>query len=223
MALTDIDSGRLADNVFTLGKNLIDNGAMRMAQRGASTPNITTGGYYSVDRHGFDVVTLGTWTNARHATDPAPGFDYSFRATCTTADATPAAADYALIYHRIEAQNLSQLKFGTAAAETLTLSFWVKSNKTGNASINMLQLDNSSKQFSATYNIAQADTWEHKTISVPADAAGVIDNDTGPGLQISWWLNAGSDWTGGGAQSTWAALDDTKIVPCCARCRWRCQ
>ena len=49
---------------------------------------------------------------------------------CTTADAISAAGDY-LILTNIEGQNLQYLKKGTSTAESLTLSFWVKSNKTG--------------------------------------------------------------------------------------------
>jgi hypothetical protein len=49
---------------------------------------------------------------------------------CTTADAAPAADDY-LIEQKFEGQNLQYLKKGTANAVSTTLSFWVKSNKTG--------------------------------------------------------------------------------------------
>jgi hypothetical protein len=36
-----------------------------------------------------------------------------------------------ILQQRFEGQNLQYLKKGTSSAESLTLSFWVKSNKTG--------------------------------------------------------------------------------------------
>jgi hypothetical protein len=50
---------------------------------------------------------------------------------CTTADASPAAAGQLRILQLFEGQNVQYLKKGTANAESLTLSFWVKSTKTG--------------------------------------------------------------------------------------------
>ena len=50
---------------------------------------------------------------------------------CTTADASLASNESFIITQRIEGQNLQYLKKGTSSAESLTLSFWVKSNKTG--------------------------------------------------------------------------------------------
>ena len=108
----------------------------------------------------------------------------------------------------IEAQNLQNLAFGTADAKSMTLSFWVKSNKTGAATFDFLQKDNSNKMISKSYTINSANTWEYKTISIPADTAGVINNDNGQGFQISWWLNSGTDFSSGSLQSNWSTYDN---------------
>ena len=188
-------------------RNLIINGAMQVAQRGAQVTSVTNGGYHTCDRYAFDIATLGTWTIDK-STDSPDGFSNSLKATCTTADASPAAGDIMLLYQRIEAQNLQGLAYGSSSAKQLTLSFWVKSNKTGSASVGLLQLDNSLKQYSNTYSISSADTWEYKTISIPADTAGVINNDNGAGLQVGWWLNSGSTYMGGSTQTTWGTLNN---------------
>ena len=184
--------------------NLVINGAMTVSQRTTSTTSVTAGAYRACDRFQFAVGALGTWTVEQDDDAPA-GFGYSMRMTCTTADASPAAGDTAFLLQSIEAQNLQGLAVGTNSAKPLNLSFWVKSNKTGNASVGLLQGDASNRMFSATYEIKAADTWEHKTIAITADTGGTINNDNGDGLRIDWWLNGGSDYTGGSAQS-WGAL-----------------
>ena len=193
-------------------RNLIHNGEMQVSQRGITTTGQSASSYMTADRWGYGINFLGTWTIETDSDSPV-GFTSSLTATCTTADASPDAGDYILLYQSIEAQNLQHLAFGDAAAEQLVLSFWVKSNKTGDASVEILQVDNSNKLFSAEYNISTADTWEYKTISVPADTAGVINNDDGAGFQVGWWLNSGSDFTTGSPQSTWATLANENRNP----------
>ena len=193
-------------------RNLIHNGEMQVSQRGITTTGQSASSYMTADRWAYNITNLGTWTVETDPDSPV-GFTSSLTATCTTADASPDAGDYILLYQSIEAQNLQHLAFGDAAAEQLVLSFWVKSNKTGDASFEILQVDNSNKLFSAEYNISTADTWEYKTISVPADTAGVINNDDGTGFQVGWWLNTGSTYTTGSPQSTWATLANENRNP----------
>ena len=189
-------------------RNLIINGAMQVAQRATQVTSVTTGGYKTCDRYYYTINSLGTWT-IDQATDAPEGFAKSFKLTCTTADATPAATDYAFIQQSIEAQNLQHLKYGTSNAENLILSFWVKSNKTGNASLECVQFDNTLKQFTTSYTINSADTWEYKTITIPGDSAGVINDDNDVGITIAWWLNSGSNYTSGTHNATWETADNT--------------
>ena len=113
-------------------KNIIINGDMSIAQRGTSSSGITSSGYYTVDRFQTIISGLGTWTHSQSTDVPTgQGFAKSFKLDCTTADASPASSDLSIFRQRLEGQNLQYLKKGTASAESLTLSFWVKSNKTG--------------------------------------------------------------------------------------------
>jgi hypothetical protein len=120
-------------------RNLIINGAMQVAQRGTQVTGVSISGYHTVDRFKIAVNNLGTWTSDQ-ATDAPAGFTKSFKATCTTADASPAAGDSALMVYQPEAQDLQLLDFGASGAKSTTLSFWVKSNKTGTATFAVLQL-----------------------------------------------------------------------------------
>lgn len=189
-------------------RNLIINGAMQVAQRATQVTGVTGDGYYTCDRWRLFLLNLGTLT-LDQATDAPEGFTKSFKVTCTTADASPAATDYSLILQFIEAQNLQHLKYGTSNAENLIVSFWVKSNKTGDASFEIIQKDNSDRQFTTSYTINSADTWEYKTIAIPGDPSGLINDDNDIGLQIVWWLNSGSDYTGGTHNATWETFTNT--------------
>ena len=220
MALSKVDLANQVENQLPQNlvannlpfRNIIINGDMSIAQRGTSATGITSTGFNTVDRYRTTLGTLGTWTETQETDAPSgQGFVKSLKLDCTTADASPAAADYLYIRYMIEAQNLQYLKYGTANAETLTLSFWVKSNKTGDGTIAILQPDNSNKLFNPSYTINTADTWEKKTINIPADTSGLINNDNGTGIQIQWWLNSGSDYQGGSHLSSWGTYANSNL------------
>jgi len=185
-------------------RNLVINGAMTVAQRATSVTGVTTSGYRTCDRFKLGNASLGTWTITQESDGP-DGFNKSLKILCTTAD--DGSGNYACLFYHIEGQDLQQLAFGTSNAKAMVFSFWVKSNKTGNASVELQQQDNSDKQVTYSYNISSANTWEKKTISVPADTSGVINDDTGCGIRLGWWLNSGSagSFEGGTHRSTWTA------------------
>jgi len=186
-------------------RNLLINGAMQIAQRGTSTASITGTGY-AVDRFPADFSSLGTWTVSQESDGPAgSGFTKSAKLLCTTADASPAAGDYGLFRQSLEGQNLQSIRKGTASAQQLTLSFWVKSNVTGTYIIEFVDTDNT-RSISKSYTISSSATWEYKTVTVPADTTGVLDNDNNGSFALYWWLGAGSTWTSGTlASTTWVS------------------
>ena len=193
-------------------KNLIINGAMKIAQRGTSSTGQTTGGYKTCDRFYTGGSTAGTWTISQDTDTPSgQGFATSVKMDCTTANASLSAGSYWYVEHKIEAQNLQHLKFGTASAETLTLSFWVKSNKTGTYTVENYRAD-SGRHICNTYTINTADTWEKKTITIDADTTGIINNDNGEGWRLMFWVVAGSNFTSGTLATSWATLSNPNRV-----------
>ena len=113
-------------------RNLIINGAMNIFQRSTSATGITSENYYATDRFKINMNDAGTHTMSQSSTVPTgQGFANSLKLDCTSADASVAAGSYMSIDHRIEAQNLQHLNWGTASAKNLTVSFWVRSNLTG--------------------------------------------------------------------------------------------
>lgn len=204
-------AGQLSD------RNLIINGAMQVAQRATSVTGSQIAAYRTCDRFVSNVFQLGTWTiNQRTGgfgdtweAGATERFRSSFEHICTTADASPQTTDNVRVIQYIEGLNLQHLNYGQATAKELTLSFWVKSNKTGDASFEINQPDNSNRMFSTSYTINAADTWEKKVINIPADTSGVIDNNNDRGLMLQWWLNSGPSFTGGAHSSAWVAQSDT--------------
>ena len=176
-------------------RNLIINGAVQVAQRRISAT--ASSGYNTVDRFQLSVVNMdnAAYTYVQSSVAPT-GFSKSWRIDCTTVESALAADEYSTFTQAIEAQNLQQISNGSSAAKSLTLSFYVKSNKTGVWGLNLYKPDNTGRQITATYTISSADTWEFKTITFAGDTAGGgINDDTGAGLYVYWGLAAGSDYT----------------------------
>ena len=184
-------------------RNMIINGAMQVAQRGTSTTSITSDTYPTCDRWHFQINSCGTWTASQSTTVPSgQGFTNSFKLECTTADASPAAGDYVLLNQRIEAQNLQHLAFGTSSAKAITLSFWIRSNKTGTIATEIYHHD-AQKHFNSNFTIDSADTWEHKKITIDGNTADIINNDNGIGFLVYWWFASGSSYNTSQSTGSW--------------------
>ena len=204
MAIDKIESAGLATSTNQPNfRNIIINGDMSIAQRGTSASSITSTSYNTIDRFVTFMSGLGTWTQSQSTDVPTgQGFATSLKMDCTTADASPAAGDYLKIRQRIEGQNLQYLKKGTSSAESTTLSFWVKSNKTGTYICELFDGDNS-RNINKSYTISSADTWEKKEITFAGDTTGAFGNDNGDSLRLSFWLGAGSNYTSGTLNNAW--------------------
>ena len=193
-------------------RNLIINGAMQVAQRGTSWTGLTTIGY-RLDRFEFYLGSFGTWTATQSTDVPTgSGFANSFKIECTTANASLASGNVGIIRQPIEGQNLQQLAKGTASAKNITVSFWVKSNKTGTYIFELYDGDNT-RQVSASYSVSSSNTWEKKEITIDGDTTGAFDNDNVASLYVQWWLGAGSSFTSGTLNTSWASnVDANRVV-----------
>jgi len=182
-------------------RNLIINGAMQVAQRGTSFTGLSNGSsQYTIDRWNWaEAGTMTATVSITQDSNAPDGFNNSLKLACTT---TGSAGYYASVRYHAEAQDLQSLAFGTSNAKVSTLSFWVKSNKTGTGTVFMSQVD-ASKTTSKQYTISSADTWEHKTITVPANTSNSIADDTGTGIQFEWGFSVDSSYKGTEPTGTW--------------------
>ena len=209
-----VSTAKIADNAVTADKtsykdvpfrNILINGDMSLAQRATSTASITASGYYTIDRFKTNISSAGTWTQSQSTTVPSgQGFATSLKMDCTTADGSLGAADSLNIQQRIEGQNLQYLKKGTASAESVTLSFWVKSNKTGTYIVELYESDNT-RSISKSYTIDSSDTWEQKEITFAGDTSGALNNDNARSLDVNFFLAAGSNFTSGTLATSWSS------------------
>jgi hypothetical protein len=185
-------------------RNLIINGAMNVAQRGTSSAGKTTGGYFTVDRSKFDLVNLGTHTYSQ-STDAPEGFSNSLRIDCTTTASLSADSLLYALCTGIEGQDVQQLKKGTSNAEAVTISFYVKSNKTGTYVLEVYDGTNT-RHIGKTYTINSANTWEYKTLTFVGDTTGAIANSNAFGMGLFFWVSGGSNYTSGTLPSGWSSV-----------------
>ena len=203
MAITRIGNPAIADQRGVDFRNIIINGDMSISQRSTSVASVTSTGYYTIDRWNWQ-SDYGTVTLSQSTDVPTgQGFAKSFKADVTTAG-TVGSGGTVVLRQKVEGQNLQYLKKGTSSAESLTLSFWIKSTKTGTYICELYDADNT-RQISKAYTVSASDTWEKKELTFAGDTSGALDNDNANSLQINWYLSAGSDYTSGTLSTTWTA------------------
>lgn len=208
-SITDnaVTSTQVADNTITTNqmantavhgrRNLVDNGAMLVSQKKSSWTGLgASTSTFTIDRFRLYNYTGSGVASVTHSTEAPDGFSRSFKVDCTTADTALTGTQEALIIQYIEAQNLQHLNFGSSNPKQLTLSFWVRSNKTGTYVAWLYQSDGADAA-AGTYTINTANTWEHKSITVNGNTLGAINNDNGHGIGIHFVLAAGPDFQSG--------------------------
>tara|TARA_R100001086_G_scaffold204057_2_gene119999 strand:- start:168 stop:1280 length:1113 start_codon:yes stop_codon:yes gene_type:complete len=188
-------------------RNIVINGAMQVSQRSTSVSSITATGYHALDRFKLLYTDAGTWTMSQSSTTPN-GFANSLKLDCTSAKSSLASDSRLFLMTSIEGQDVQQFKKGTSDAETYTLSFHVRSNKTGTYQVNIEDNDNV-RIVGSTYTISSADTWEKKEITFVADTTGAFADDNGDSLAIMWALVAGTDNSSGAVPTAWEAKSNT--------------
>lgn len=190
-----------------MNPNIIINGDMRIAQRGTSA-SAGVASAFSVDRFGAFATgsASGAW-DIKQATvvpDESPSTN-SLQADVVTADTSIGNSELYMIRYQLEGYDAARLKMGGAGAQAFTLSFWVRSPKTG---IHCVAFKNAAQDrvFVATYDVTTADTNQKVEIPLTGDISGTWLVDNSIGMQICWLLAAGTDWhtTAG----SWLAGDD---------------
>ncbi len=209
MPISTIPTSGLSSDQGVNFRNLIINGDMSIAQRGTSVSSISGGGAFdTVDRFSRYISNAGTWTISQSTDTPTgQGFANSTKLDCTTANSSLASGSEFIFRTKLEGQMLQMLKKGTSSAESTTLSFWVKSNKTGTYICELFDHDNS-RHINKSYTISSANTWEKKTITFAGDTTGTLGNDNAVSIQCTWYLAVGTNMSSGTLQTSWGARTD---------------
>jgi len=200
MALTQVDQGLLSSTAqYTGFKNRIINGAMVIDQRNAGASVTPTDGQYALDRWKARLTQASKYSVQQSSTAPT-GFTNSLLVTSLSAY-TVGVSDYFFLAQLIEGFNAADFGWGTANAQTVTLSFWVRSSLTGTFG-GSFRAGPSTRCYAFSYTISAANTWEQKTITVAGDTSGTwATNNTAWG-EIDFGLGVGSSLSG--TAGSWA-------------------
>jgi hypothetical protein len=180
-------------------KNRIINGAMVIDQRNAGASVTPASSAYTLDRWQA-VLNVASKFSVQQSSTTATGFSKSLVATSTSAYSI-GASEYCLLQQGIEGFNIADLGWGTANAQTITLSFQVRSSLTGTFG-GVLANSNFSRCYPFTYTISSANTFESKTVTIAGDTSGTWDSTNGAGILVNFSLGSGS--TVSGTAGAWA-------------------
>ena len=173
-------------------RNLIINGGMKVAQRSTSKA-ITGYGYHTVDR--FHTVANSSMTYAvtmSQENDNPDGLGKSVKLLTTTAK-TPSGSENYILRYIGEEQDISGAGLGTSSCKQLTISFSVKTNKTGTHGF-QIYLYGNQPNMTVAYTVSSANTWERKTITLPTYTTSYTHGaDNAQGFMIDWNLSSGPD------------------------------
>ena len=198
-AITMASDGTCTAKITSVGggglshRNVISNGAMTVSQR-ATSASFTSGAVFpALDRFkavGNSSMTVNTTIS--QTADSPDGLGYCLK-VLVNASQTPSGSENFIIRYSGEEQDIKRFGYGTSACKEATISFSVKSNKTGTYSV-QFYLGNYVPNIIVTYTINSANTWERKTITLPTYTTSFSHNaDNAIGLMIDWHLSSGPD------------------------------
>jgi len=188
-------------------RNALINGEMLISQRGTSEASVSSTGYKNApDRwqfYAYPSGQSGVYTVSQLAGGPH-GFQKSYRVACTTADTSLQADSGVILRQTIEEQYLQHFKKGFASAKQMTLSFNVRTNKTGTYVCELYDMRNI-RHVSATYTVSDTN-WNRYVITFPADTSGQFSaGSNGGGMIVHFWLVAGTNYQSGSLATSWTS------------------
>ena len=170
-----------------INRNLLDNGAMLIAQRGTTS---TTSGYNTLDRYKTNYVganeapTISQGTVASGTTPYNLGFRKTWKITNGN-QTSQDAGDYLHMQQRLESQHMAGSGWHyTSASSYITFSFWLKSSTNQNFYGYLRSVDTNDKAYPFETGTLSADTWTKITKTIPGHADLRFDDDVGAGLYV---------------------------------------
>jgi hypothetical protein len=184
--------------------NRIINGACVIAQRTTgSLTNDSSVALYPVDRFFIYGNVSSKFTAQQNAGSVTPPVGFTnYLGITSLSSYSVGASDANILGQGIEGFNIADLGWGTANAQPVTLSFWVRSSLTGTFG-GAVQNNAQNRSYPFSYTISSANTWELKSITIVGDTTGTWVTNNGKGIQLTFGLGVGS--TGSGTAGAWAA------------------
>ena len=214
-------------------RNLIINGAMIVAQRGASS---TTSGYGDLDRWKHEYAGTDenpTFAQVSLTTSDTPytlGLTKTYKLTNGDQTSDLQASSLINFNQQIEAQDIRNSGWNyTSSSSYITLSFWVRSSVSQNFHGFVKTADGTNYVYSYETGTLSANTWTKITKSIPGNSNLQIDDNTHSGFQVfpiaiygtnmtnnSVTNDAWATWSGGSARTkdqtaTWFTTNDSTL------------
>ena len=210
MSQTKVEAPFVEGGGGTPFKNKFINGDFQVHQRFDGSAVTASTGYQSFDRwKTVRANTSANWTIEKETLSAADlattGHKQAMEIKCTGTDTSTGATEYNVMFYAMEANTLQDLDYGTSAAKSFTVSFWVRAYQTGTFVLGLAKADGTTYYNRIEYTINASNTWEHKTLvfsptagdtSLITGANGYIDNDNDQGMGFYFVLNAGSNYQG---------------------------
>ena len=199
-ALLRTETPQEAFSIIGAGRrNLIINGSALISQRGTSAAGADAyGGVVSCDQW-KSFVNGGSGSGAaftlQQESSVVPNNFITSLKVNQTGATTLTGVNYNLIANYIEGYRVAHLGFGTSAAKTITLSFWIRSSITGTFG-GALSNSAQDRSYPFQYTINSVNTWERKTITIPGDTTGTWIKDSGRGFELFFSLGTGPSYSG---------------------------
>lgn len=195
-------------------RNRIINGDMRIDQRYSGTAQTVTSTLsYVLDRWACISGTSGSvgLGFARSTTAPA-----NFTNSATMYTNTPgvqSSLNKCAFSQQIEGLNVSDLNWGTANAQTVTISFWARSSTTGTQAVSVANATTAAtRSYVATFTIIASNTWEYKTVTIPGDTSGTWAKDNTAGLVLRFDYGSGTLFES--TSGSWISADAYRTSAC---------
>ena len=190
-------------------RNMIINGAMQVAQRGTSTTGLGADGssYNTCDRWDTNFLNTAGRLTMSQVSDVHDGFSKALKLDCTTADTSIAAGELFQLMYGFEGQDLQRLKKGSSDAESVTISFYVKGNANATYALELYD-SRRGRHASQLFNVTSS--WNRISLTFTGDTSDAFDDDNALSMSMSIWLHAGSNYSSGTINGSWAAADNTR-------------
>ena len=217
-AITVANDGTCTANVTNnlSNRNIIINGAMQVAQRsGSSTVAVSDGsneGYQTLDRFKFSFGNSAAGAaNISQSTD-APttlGFTKSHKTDVTTVNTNSTGQQMVQVIYRIEGQDLRSSGWNHLSDSSfLTLSFYFKTNKTGNSKLPISFRTRHGTNYYYVKNVTVTDptNWNRYTVTIPGNSNLQIDDENTVGMDIFFTYYSGPD-KDTGSEASWGSTN----------------
>ena len=210
----------------TFNRNIIHNGSMIIAQRGA-TPTVDNNivcDRWKLQWDGLNESPTSAQVDISSGTDPYKlGFRKALKITNGNQTGGHDTGDWIELYHYIEGQNLVNCGWDYNNPNSkMTLSMWVKSSvaQTFPGFLYTTQSGSNSVGYMYDYVIGNgtsnltADTWTKVVHTFPGHASIHIDNDNGYGMGFGIFPFQGTNYTTSrSASNAWASWTTSNKVP----------